>query len=240
MRITKELAELIGIHIGDGCLSDNGRYKEYALLGDIDEEREYYDNHVVPLFNKIISKPLLGKEIKSKCYPSNGVYGFKIFNDNIFNFYKSLGITVGSKINTKIPKIFLSERLLKSVLRGIFDTDGTLYFEKNRSAKVPANKVPNIKIGSTSKPLAKQIMKILKNLKFNPMWKRPYKGRRDKNFNYYVVIHRKDDIKKFIGDIGFNNPKHKTKWEFYKKFGYYIPRMTIKERRRILNNNFIN
>jgi len=235
MVITEELAELIGAHIGDGCLSDNGRYKECALLGDMNEEEEYYDNHIMPLFNRLIAKPLIHQELKAKKYPSMGVYGFLCFDERIFNYYKSLGITVGSKINTKIPKTFLTKRFAKHTLRGIFDTDGCLYFDKNRTAKKPINKVPIIKLASTSKPLINQIYTILLKMGYNPKLKKPYKGKRDKNMNYPLIIYRKNDILNYIErDFGFNNPKHKTKWEFYKKYGYYIPRMTIKERRELL------
>ena len=153
MKITEELAELIGIHIGDGCLSDNGRYKECALLGDMNEEEEYYKNHIMPLFNRIVAKPLINRELQLKKYPSMGVCGFLCFDKRIFNYYKSLGITVGSKLNTKIPKKFLTRKLVKHTLRGIFDTDGCIYFDKNRTAKNPINKVPIIRIASTSKQL---------------------------------------------------------------------------------------
>ena len=235
MIITPELAELIGIHIGDGCLSNNGRYKEVALAGDLLEERIYYENHIVPLFNKIIAKNILGKKIKAKEYPSMGVYGFFIFNDAIFDYYKSLDVTVGSKVQTKIPKKFLSKKLIKHVLRGIFDTDGNLYFDKNRTAKNPINKIPIIKLSSTSNILIDQVFNELVKLGYHPRKKKPYKGKRDKNHNHILLIYRKRDVIRYIEkDMGFNNPKHQIKWEFFKKYGYYVPRMTTKDRQKLL------
>ena len=41
MKIDEDLAELIGIHIGDGCISKNNRYSEYYLGGDLKEEKKY-------------------------------------------------------------------------------------------------------------------------------------------------------------------------------------------------------
>jgi hypothetical protein len=33
MKIDGDLAEILGIHIGDGCMSKNSRYQEYYLGG---------------------------------------------------------------------------------------------------------------------------------------------------------------------------------------------------------------
>lgn len=236
MKITEELAELVGAHVGDGCLCDNGRYKEYALLGDLKEEKDYYENHIVPLFNKIVVKPLIGEEITIKKYVSNNVCGIIVFNKTICDFYNKLGMPYGRKTDIKIPKRFLVDpSLTSSALRGLFDTDGCLSFEKNRTAKEPINKVPVIKLGTVSLDLAKQVFDVLVSMGYSPGWKKPYKGKRDKNLCYVILVRRKRDVINFIErDIGFNNPKHKTKWEFYKKFGYYIPRLTIEQRKKIL------
>ena len=43
MKMDCDLAEIIGIHIGDGCISKNNRYCKYYLGGDLKEEREYHD-----------------------------------------------------------------------------------------------------------------------------------------------------------------------------------------------------
>ena len=120
------------------------------------------------------------------------------------------------------------------MIRGLFDTDGSLYFEKNRSAKKPENKVPNIKIGTTSKGLSRQLIKILSKLGYHPRCKNPFRGKRDKNQVYSVLIYRKGDIKKWIKEIGFRNPKHYTKWLVFKKLGYCPPYTTIAERKEIL------
>ena len=51
MKITPELAEIFGIHVGDGYLRYHGRTKELDISGSY-EEKSYYDNHMIPLFNK--------------------------------------------------------------------------------------------------------------------------------------------------------------------------------------------
>ena len=64
MIIDEDLAELFGMHIGDGCMSITKKYYEYYLGGDLKEEKEYHDNWVKPLFNKKIMVPLFNKEVE--------------------------------------------------------------------------------------------------------------------------------------------------------------------------------
>ena len=52
VEITQELAEICGIHAGDGYLRIRGGKIELDLTGHV-EEKEYYDEHVVLLFNRL-------------------------------------------------------------------------------------------------------------------------------------------------------------------------------------------
>jgi len=236
MKIDEELAELIGIHIGDGCISENKRYSEYYLGGDLIEEIEYHDSWVGPLFNKKIMIPLFGKEVTYKKYPKVGIYGFYIFNKKLVDFFKVLGINAGSKINLGIPnKILSDKKLLKRFIRGLFDTDGSLYFDKNYSAKNKKNNAPMIKLGTVSKKLIEDVFNSLKGMGLNPRMRLPYQGKRDKNKVYSVLLYRRKDIEFFINEIKFKNPKHYTKWQVFKKLGYCLPYTKLKERRKILS-----
>jgi len=62
--LTPEIAEICGIHAGDGHLRKKGN--EFELSGSF-EEREYYDSHVIPLFNKVFNLQIKGKFFPSKC-----------------------------------------------------------------------------------------------------------------------------------------------------------------------------
>jgi len=235
MKIDGDMAELLGIHIGDGCISRNPRYSEYYLGGDITEEKEYHDKWVSVLFNRKVMIPLYGKNIRYKEHPKVGIYGFHIFDDKIVNFFNKLGIKSGTKINIEIPKQIMERtQLSKRFLRGLFDTDGTIYFDKNRTAKNPINNVPVIKLGTVSKILAYQVLAMLSKLGLNPRMKKPYQGKRDKNKVYTVLIYRRADIDFFIRKIGFKNPKHYTKWLVFKKQGYCLPYTRLKQRKEIL------
>lgn len=232
MKLTEDLAEFVGICIGDGCISVNKRYSELSVCGDIVEEKEYYLKRVIPLFNKELCKPLIGKEVIGKEYLKNGVYGFKIFNKIIVKYLEKLGLNSGRKINVTIPEKFVNKELVKAVLRGIFDTDGTVYFNKSTSGIYSQ---PRIKLGSTSKKLIFQLKEIIKSLGITSYIKKPYKGKRDTNKIYSIVIYRKEDILKWSKEIGFNNPKHSSKIKIWKNLGKGIPHSTLKERKEILS-----
>jgi intein/homing endonuclease len=237
MKIDEDMAEILGIHIGDGCLSVNNRYSEYYLGGDITEEKEYHNKWVGPLFNKKVMMPLFNKKVNYKEHPKVGVYGFYIFDKKLVDFFTAFGICTGSKINVEVPeKIRNNKKLSLRFLRGLFDTDGNIHFDKNRSAKNPINNVPVIKLGSVSKRLIDQVYEMLLAFDLHPRIKKPYKGKRDKNEVHTLLIYRKNDIDFYIKNIGFKNPKHYTRWLVFKKMGYCAPWTNLQERRKILNS----
>ena len=239
MKVDGDFAELMGIHIGDGCMSENKRYSEYYLGGDITEEKEYHDSWVGPLFNRKIMMPLFGKNVNYKEHPKVGIYGFYIFDKELVNFFKKeLGIKSGPKIDIGIPPVILKDKkLLKRFIRGLFDTDGNLYFDKNYSANEPLNNKPIIKLGTVSKKLADDVYYALKKLGLYPRMKNPYRGKRDKNWVYTVLLYRKADINFFIKEIEFKNSKHYTKWLIFEKFGFCPSNTTLKQRKKILTDN---
>ena len=230
----EELAEIIGALMGDGCLSENSRYSMFYLGGDISEEREYHDGWITKLLNRLM-KDLNKKKVRYKGYPSVGVYGCYMFDRDVVNFFKNQGLKTGSKINQTIPPFILRDKLLiRRFLRGLFDTDGNIYFDKNRSCKNPINNVPIIKLGTTSLSLANEVMNCFRGLGFCPRLKKPYIGKRDKNPIHVIIIYRRLDIKNYISEIGFKNNKHMTKWQVFKKQGYLKSKTTLAQRKQIL------
>ena len=153
----------------------------------------------------------------------------------LVEFFNNLGIKSGSKINVQIPKIIFNDLILsKRFIRGLFDTDGTIYFDKNRSSKSPINNQPNIKLGTVSELLANQVFELLKKFQLNPRMRKPHRGKKDKNIVYSVLIYRRKDIGFFIKQIGFKNSKHSTKWLIYKKFGFCPPYTSLERRKEML------
>jgi len=235
LKISSDLCELFGIYLGDGCISKSR--SQLVIAGDITEEREYYEKYVVPLFNRVLSIPLINKATEVKSYPKVGVCGIYIFNPTLVDEFRNcFDIIPGSKLNTSIPEqVLVNDTLTMKVIKGIFDTDGSIYFEKNYSCKDGKYKVPRIGLSMTSEKLIKQIFLTLIKQGFKPRKIKPRKGKRDKNPLYGLKLYRKEDILRWINEIKFNNPKHLTKIELWKKLGECPPHTQIAQRKSILN-----
>ena len=144
--------------------------------------------------------------------PSTRVVGFQIWNDNLVNFKKKLGLVLGYKYNIEIPKVFLSKNdLKKSVLRGIFDTDGGIYLQK-RYGKL----YPRLYITTISFELSEQLLKLfneigLRTTRYSQMYKRGLNRKR----TYIVGIRGVEMFHKFMKEISPRNPKHIRKYAIF-------------------------
>jgi len=233
--------EFLGWHMGDGCISVNDRYSEFALTGDIIEEAEFYENTVIPSFN-LLFKGQLRKTIELKKYKSTGVCGIFLFN-KVFVFYlidnyrlssgKKTKIVLNHNLKTKKDKV--------EFLRGVFDTDGSIYFCKSNYKTVNPSVFrkfhykPKIKIAMISEDLIIQIKGFLEDIGFMPR----YSIYNSKKLNelpvHNLVLDLKKDIEKWLDTIGFRNPKHQTKVKIWEKYGFCPPKTTIAERKIILD-----
>jgi hypothetical protein len=98
-----DLAEFLGWHVGDGCISINERYSEYSLTGDITEEYPFYKSIITPTFNTLF-KHNLKKPIKLKKYASVGVCGIYVFDKKfVSNLQKKFSLISGKKIDIQVP-----------------------------------------------------------------------------------------------------------------------------------------
>ena len=157
--ITPELAEEIGMHFGDGFLSER-RY-DYRLKGNQIDEREYYICYIAPLFKK-----LYNLDVKLKDFDRS--FGFEISSKGLWGFKtKVIGIKPGKKYGITFPEVLKINniKILGAFLRGLFDTDGSLSFKTKYGYR---NYYPEITLALTSKNLIKDVAGILFMLGFNP------------------------------------------------------------------------
>jgi|SRR3989344_5388471 len=235
-----ELAEFLGWHLGDGCISINKNHFEYALTGDITEEYPFYKNVILPTFNRIFKK-YLKKPVTLSLYKSNGVCGIYLFDKSFIKILnKRFNIPSGKKINIEIPKSLKNKEQKIGFIRGLFDTDGSIYFcrsnvkTKKKSLFIVFHYKPKIKIATISKPLIEQSFGILCSLGFSPRLQKPIRQRINENMIYSLVLDTKKDTTKWIEEIGFKNLKHITKVRMWKEFGFCPPYTTLNERMNML------
>ncbi|MFC1690804.1 LAGLIDADG family homing endonuclease [Nanoarchaeota archaeon] len=187
--LNEHLAELIGILAGDGHIS---KYNyEIVVSGHLMADKDYILGRVSLLFRN-----LFNVNVKIKKYKPNNnlrcVINSKELSEFLTGRYK---LPLGKKMRKlHIPKkIKLNKKFLQSYLRGLFDTDGSIYLRRNESV---------VSIISRDKAFLEEVRKGFENLGFRPS----ISGK-----NLYLY----NQSGKFFSEISPANTKHLLR---YKKF----------------------
>ena len=194
--LDENLAEEIGIHLGDGFLS-NDKY-DFRVKGDKSNEIDYYDNHLKKLY-----KILYNINIENRDYIDS--YGFEIYSKALWEFkVNSVGITPGKKDKINIPKILSksNKRIKCAFLRGIMDTDGSILFKARYGY---ANYYPTISLTCKSRYLAEGVYKMFKTLGFAPKFYKKSNGVWD------VYLYGYSNFDRYQRLVGWRNPKNLNK-----------------------------
>ncbi|MFH1978204.1 MAG: LAGLIDADG family homing endonuclease [Candidatus Aenigmatarchaeota archaeon] len=186
-RMSKELAEEIGIHLGDGCLSKS---RHYFSVKCNKKEEEYVTEYLVALYKK-----LYNIDLKIMKLPS--VTGFEIYSKALGEFKnKIIGLPYGNKVErTEVPESILktkNKEVYCSFIRGLFDTDGCIYMRKKR--------YPIITISIKSKKLIDQTTSMLKKLGFIPTV-----------YKWTISLNGPTLLNKWIKEINSSNPSKMEK-----------------------------
>ena len=119
-----DLAEFIGIVLGDGCLTRDQCQISLNLIDD----KEYLE-HVVRLISKLFGhRPSVVK------YPKQTVARVIVTGVLFVKMMISFGLVVGSKVRQQvdIPDWIKSdENFLRACIKGLFDTDGGTFTHKH-------------------------------------------------------------------------------------------------------------
>ncbi len=224
-----DLAEFVGVLLGDGSI---GRYECRAgdkikiqhrvkVTGDGEEDLPYFKEFLSPLMTNLFGKgPLL--RFKRNERTAELAY----FGKELYEFLIGLGMVSAPKRNRAIIPPFVFEKNLElHFLRGLFDTDGCLVFDKQHK---DIHYYPRIEIKMLSCPMREQLLSILSDRGFRYITSpQPNEGLR-------IQMNGKKIFERWMKDIGFNNQKHVSKYDVWSKFGYYTPNTTLKERIDIL------
>ncbi|MDO8428418.1 MAG: LAGLIDADG family homing endonuclease, partial [Candidatus Diapherotrites archaeon] len=215
--ITKELAEETGIHIGDGYLGF-GKYKTniayaYSVTNGIDEE-DYSLNYIAPLIYKLYG--LLPSVYRGK---DNAIY-LHYKSKILFNFKKDLGLPVGPKDSVLIPIAILNSEYVLDCIRGIFDTDGSLNFQKKHKSY---HYYPRLDIAAKNRELILQIDRVLKCLGFTTSLQLDTKKLTCAGTictSSRIFLYGKRNLELWLKRIGFSNPKNLNKLKIWREKGY--------------------
>jgi len=198
MILNRESAELIGIIIGDGNIYR--KYSKYRIgfTGNIINDRLYFE----------YIKRLIESEWKKKARIFIGGRGLRIvINSKDFcnMLVDDIGLPYGKGKGEKVKipqKIFEDWNLAKHTLRGIVDTDGSVFVSK----KPRIERYPCIEITTTSFELAKQIKYLLEEKSFRVNKIRKSLSKLSKLDTYRIALNGQTNLKLWIEEIGFSNP----------------------------------
>lgn len=194
-----ELAEFVGIMIGDGGMTRGQITISLNPLTD----REYV-LHVEKLVKRLFKvEPSINKR------RGESVVAIRVSRTKLVSFCKAIGLLEGNKIrqNLDMPEWIKEEKeYYIPCVRGIMDTDGCLFMECH---KMGSKKYcyPRLSLVSASPNLRRSVYEALKCLGFSP------RIRNERS----VQIERRDEIKEYFDKIGSSNTKHTNK--FRKIFG---------------------
>lgn len=210
MKITPEMAELVGIYIGDGHIYRKGNKFQIGFTGNPRTDTE--------LFERL--KELIKKEWKKDVKFKIRADGLRMIfrSKEISDFLiKRLGLPYGKGKCERviIPKeIFDNWDLSKHAIRGIMDTDGTVFISK----KPRIEKYPTMEITTTSFNLAKQLRDILITQTFRVGNIRKSTSKLSKLPAYRVALYGKENVRKWLKEIGFSNKYKLERAENYIKY----------------------
>jgi hypothetical protein len=217
------LCEIIGAIIGDGHIHKARTKGSLYIYGHPIEDRQYLiylSRGFKRLFN-ITPKFLI------RHYPRGDCGMLVIHNKELVNYLTdSLGLRYGNKIyNVEIPKHFLNYESIKYVVRGIFDTDGSIIFTRSKNSTFPT--YPRVEIKTSSEKLANQLLHWIDKFGFRVHLRKD-------GISNIIYLSGSTEVKKWFNLIGTSNPKHKYRFLFWDVFGYHIPRSNTMSRLKML------
>ena len=199
-KYSEELAEFVGIILGDGGISDKQIYITLHIRDDIE-----YANHVRKIIIHLFKlNPSVWKRV------NRTVVVVGISRVKIVKFFLDMGFCIGDKVRQQVsvPEWIKSEKkYIKACLRGLFDTDGCFFIDKHKY-KNKIYKSGGMNFTNRSIPLLNFFMSELECLGLHPT----------QGTKYSIFLRRKIDILSYFDTIGTANPKHQRKFDsFYKR-----------------------
>lgn len=198
--LSEELCEFIGAFIGDGCLYRHARTGCVLFTGDPLLDRAYYENYMRPLAHR-----LFNMTPKIFIRPERLVWRF--YSQALFNLlHERFGFIAGPKAYTvSIPDTIMvcDIRFRLAALRGLFDTDGGVSYDKRAAYRVPYVRVH---FTTASIDLAQQVSRVLDEIQV----RHTLHAVRDAHA-FQIQINGPCMVERFCERVGFSNPRHASK-----------------------------
>jgi intein/homing endonuclease len=236
-------AELVGLSLGDGGLTYRTGTKSlrFQLRGSLEDDKEHYDKYIIPLFNKEVMFPIFERKVGIVFNKSKGFYGISVQSEKLRELNEVLGIPIGIKRELFIPEWIKNNRnFVLKFLRGFLDTDGSISCQRNYSIKNnELHTQIRLYLSCCSKNLMEEIYDLLKSLEFKCTLRKGKKQKNEWSSPYTIKISGGVQVNKWFEIVGSKNPKHVTKYQIWKKFGFCPPYTQLNERMQILKKEIV-
>jgi len=143
------------------------------------------------LFN--ISVTLHAETLKS-------TYTIRISSVNVVKFLNEIGLVIGNKVEQQmgVPDwIFEDEESMRSCVRGLMDTDGSVYLHRYKSGGIDYSYV-KLTFSNHSRTLLNDMVTMLRALAFSPVTDGETK----------VTLNRQEEVIRYYDEIGTHNSHH--------------------------------
>lgn len=208
--LTPELAEVTGTLLGDDCLSRfwtnyDSRWRHQIVFTGSNDEFAYYLDFIQPVIKKYFG--VRGRLFIRK-YRGGESTRYYVSSRKVFDFFSGVGVPIGKKSHIAFipPTFFENPELLCACLRGIWDTDGSVYLRytkrySNHRRWYPTYLTLEFKSASEKMVLGMKKAFDLFSIKSNKILQ-------NKLHQFVFRVNDQSEIQKFLDLIGFRNPHH--------------------------------
>ena len=117
---SQELAYVVGFFLADGHMADYSKTRSYNICFSV------IDKDIIEKIAKVCGYKYT---VKKYIYGTTIMYSINISGRLIWEFFESLGFTHNKTFTTRIPKQ-IPQELMHHFIRGVFDGDGSVCFNK--------------------------------------------------------------------------------------------------------------
>jgi hypothetical protein len=198
MNCTEKEAELIGALMGDGFIYIKEKHYRIGFTGNPQTDVEYY-NYILKLIYAVI-----GKKARA-IHRSRGLRIVINSKEYVTRLTKEFALPFGKNKDRRVfipMKLANDWNLTKYVIRGLIDTDGSVFTSDKRGSL----DYPTLEFNTTSKVLVEQIKGILDSRGFYTTKVWSYRSRVSTTPLYKIALNGRKNLNKWLIEIGFSNP----------------------------------
>lgn len=201
-RNSPELAELVGIILGDG-----GMNNDYQVIITLHKENDRkYAKLVCQLVRRLFD---IEPAVYTRRFSTRRMVREVVLTGiNIVEFLLSKDLSKGNKVKHQVdvPQ-WIKERLDFSThcLRGLIDTDGGVFYHRHSTRGYNFFNI-GLEFSNMSKPLLNFVYNTLIALDFTP-----------KIDSRYVSLYKEDEVFRYVEQVQFHNPYHTQRAKKFKR-----------------------